>query len=257
MLIFGYSAWLVALICAGVFLAGLVDSIGGGGGLISVPVYLMAGLPAHVALGTNKLSSGIGTGASMLRYARRGFADWKLALPAALFALGGANLGTRLQLLVDERILKYVLLAVLPVVAFVMLRRRTLREEEGEIDLSKRRLIVWGSSLLLGVYDGFYGPGTGTFLLLIFCGAAKMDVRKASGSVKIVNFASNMGALATSLAAGTALVPLGLTAAVFSIAGHLIGSGLTIKDGTKIVRPVICIVLVLLAIRVIYELVRG
>ena len=144
MLIFGYSAWLVALICAGVFLAGLVDSIGGGGGLISVPVYLMAGLPAHVALGTNKLSSGIGTAASMLRYARRGFADWKLALPAALFALGGSHMGTRLQLMVDERILKYVLLAVLPVVAFIMLRKRALREEEGEIDLSKRRLIVWG-----------------------------------------------------------------------------------------------------------------
>ena len=257
MLIFGYSAWLVAMICAGVFLAAFVDSIGGGGGLISVPVYLLAGLPAHLALGTNKLSSGVGTAASMIRYARRGFADWKLALPAALLALAGAHMGTRLQLMVDERILKYVLLAVLPVVAIIMLRRRTLREEEGEIDLSKRRLIVWGSSLLLGVYDGFYGPGTGTFLLLVFCGPAKMDVRTASGSVKIVNFASNMGALAAALAAKTCLVPLGLTAAVFSIAGHLIGSGLTIKDGTKIVRPVICIVLVLLAVRVIYELVRG
>jgi uncharacterized membrane protein YfcA len=257
MTIFGYSAWLVAMICAGVFLAAFVDSIGGGGGLISVPVYLLAGLPAHLALGTNKLSSGVGTAASMIRYARRGFADWKLALPAALLALAGAHMGTQLQLMVDERILKYVLLAVLPVVAIIMLRRRTLREEAGEIDPAKRRLVVWGASLLLGIYDGFYGPGTGTFLLLVFCGPAKMDVRTASGSVKIVNFASNMGALAAALAAKTCLVPLGLLAAVFSVAGHFLGAGLTIKTGSKIVRPVIIAVLVLLAARIVYELVRG
>lgn len=257
MTICGYSIWLVALICAGVFLAAFVDSIGGGGGIISVPVYLLAGLPTHLALGTNKLSSGIGTAASTFRYIKNGFFDWKLAIPSVVLALAGSHLGTRLQLMFNERYLKYMLLIVLPVVAIVMLRRKTLPEESGHISAWARRAIVWGAAFFLGIYDGFYGPGTGTFLLLIFCNLAKMDVRTASGNVKIVNFSSNIGALVTSLVAGKVLVPIGLIAAVFSLAGHYIGAGLTIKNGSKIVRPVILTVLALLAVKVLYELISG
>lgn len=257
MTICGYSIWLVLLICAGVFLAAFVDSIGGGGGIISVPIYLLAGLPTHFALGTNKLSSGIGTAASTFRYIRNGYVEWRLAAPSVVLALIGSHLGTRLQLMFDERYLKYMLLVVLPAVAVVMLTRRSLPEEAGEIRPWAKRGIVWGASLVLGLYDGFYGPGTGTFLLLIFCNLAKMDVRTASGSVKIVNFSSNIGALVTSLAAGKVLVPIGLIAAVFSLTGHYIGAGLTIKNGSKIVRPVILTVLCLLAVKIVIELIRG
>ena len=91
-------------------------------------------------------------------------------------------------------------------------------------------------------------------LLLIFCGLAKLDLRTASGNVKLVNFSSNIGALITALIAGTVLVPIGLIAAVFSVAGHYIGAGVTIKNGTKIVRPVIFLVLALLTVKVILEL---
>ena len=116
-----------------------------------------------------------------------------------------------------------------------------------------RRVIVWGASLIFGAYDGFYGPGTGTFLLLSFCYLAKIDVRTASGNVKLVNLASNVGALFTSLMAGKVLIPLGLISAVFSTAGQYIGAGLALKNGSKIVRPVILIVLLLLAVKVILE----
>ena len=186
-MISGYPIWVVLLIGVGVFCASFMDAIGGGGGIISVPVYLIAGLPTHFALGTNKLSSGLGTVASTLRYIRQKYVDWGLAVPSIVLALVGA-------------------------------------------------------------YDGFYGPGTGTFLLLIFCNFAKMDLRTASGNVKLVNLSSNVGALATSLMAGKVLIPVGLIAAVFSIAGHYIGAGLTIKNGGKIVRPVIFVVLALLAV---------
>ena len=121
--------------------------------------------------------------------------------------------------------------------------------------LWKRRMAVWGASLVIGMYDGFYGPGTGTFLLLAFCTLGKLDVRTASGNVKVVNFSSNMGALASSLLAGKVLIGVGLTAACFSIAGHYLGSGLAIKNGARIIRPVILIVIVLLMIRVISELI--
>ena len=254
MLISGYPLWVVLLIGVGVFCAAFMDAIGGGGGIISVPVYLLAGLPTHNALGTNKLSSCLGTAASTLRYIKNGFVDWPLAVPSVVFALVGAHFGTRLQLMLDENYLKYMLLVALPLVAVVLLRQKKLPEEPGEIGVWKQRIIVWSASLVLGAYDGFYGPGTGTFLLLIFCGLAKLDLRTASGNVKLVNLSSNIGAVATSFMAGKVLVPIGLIVGVFSIAGHYLGAGMTIKNGSKIVRPVIFTVLALLAVKVIFEL---
>lgn len=254
-MISGYPIWVVLLIGVGVFCASFVDAIGGGGGIISVPVYLLAGLPTHYALGTNKLSSSLGTVLSTYRYLKSGFVDWPLALPSVVLALLGAHLGTKLQIMVDENYLKYVLLVVLPIVALVMLRQKKFPEEKRQIDRKLQMLIVWAASFIVGSYDGFYGPGTGTFLLLIFCNFAKMDLRTASGNVKVVNLSSNVGAVVTSIMAGKVLFPIGIIAAVFSMTGHYLGAGLTIKNGSKIVRPVIFVVLALLAVKIILELV--
>ena len=246
---------MLLIVIVGVFLASFTDGVAGGGGIISVPTYLLAGLPAHLALGTNKLSSGIGTAVSAARFIRGGYVDWKLAVPSVALALYGAHLGTRLQLAIDERYLKWLLLIVLPIVAFVVLRQKKLPEERGEMDERRRAAIVLAASFVVGAYDGFYGPGTGTFLILIYCGLGKLDLRTASGNVKLVNLASNVGALATSLAHGKVFLVLGLIGALASVAGHYIGSGMAIKNGSKIVRPVILIVLVLLAVKVVSELI--
>ena len=178
-----------------------------------------------------------------------------MAIPSIVLALFGAHLGTRLQLMVSEDYLKYMLLVILPIVAFVLLRQKTLPETPGEIATGKQMVIVTSAALIIGTYDGFYGPGTGTFLLLILCNWAKMDLRTASGNVKLINLASNIGAMVTSLLAGKALIPIGLIAALFSMLGNYLGAGLTIKNGSKIVRPVIFTVLILLAIKVILELI--
>lgn len=252
--IFGLPIWVVLLVWLGVFCASFMDSIAGGGGLISLPAYLLAGLPAHTALGTNKLSSCIGTVASTVRYVKNGYADWFLAIPSIVLALIGAHFGTKLQLAVDEHFLKLMLLFVLPVIAVILLKEKNLPEECKASNKWLSLAIVCISSLIIGTYDGFYGPGTGTFLLLCYCFFAKMDVRTASGNVKLVNLASNFGALVTSLLAGKVLIPLGLSAAVFAIAGQYIGSGLAIKNGSKIVRPFIFIVLLLLIGDVALEL---
>ena len=246
---------MILIVVIGVFLASFTDGVAGGGGIISVPTYFLAGLPAHLALGTNKLSSGIGTAVSAARFIRGGYVDWKLALPSVALALYGAHLGTRLQLALDERYLKWLLLLVLPIVAFVVLRQKKLPEEAGELPPARRAAIVWAASFLVGGYDGFYGPGTGTFLVLIFCSLARMDLRTASGNVKLVNLASNVGALATSLMNGKVFLALGLIGALASVAGHYIGSGMAIKNGSRIVRPVILAVLILLAVKVITELI--
>lgn len=246
---------MLLIVLVGVFLASFTDGVAGGGGIISVPTYFLAGLPVHLALGTNKLSSSIGTAVSAARFIRGGYVDWKLAVPSVALALYGAHLGTRLQLALDETYLKWLLLIVLPIVAVVVLRQKKLPEEAGDVPPGRRTAIVLAASFVVGAYDGFYGPGTGTFLVLIYCGLAKMDLRTASGNVKLVNLASNIGALATSLMSGKVFLVLGLIGALASVAGHYIGSGLAIKNGSKIVRPVILGVLILLAIKVITELV--
>ena len=152
---------------------------------------------------------------------------------------------------------RYLLLIVLPVVAFVVLRQRQLPEQRGDIEPKKQMAIVYLASLVVGAYDGFYGPGTGTFLLLIFCNLAKLDVRTAGGNVKLVNLASNIGALVTSLMSGKVFLVLGLIGTVTSFLGHFLGAGLAIKNGSKIVKPAVILVLVLLAAKVIQGLIAG
>jgi uncharacterized membrane protein YfcA len=245
---------MVLIAVVGVFLAGFVDGVAGGGGVISIPAYLIAGLPTHLALGTNKLSSCVGTAVSAGRFVRGGYVNWRLGLPSAALALVGAHLGTRLQLALDENYLRGLLLVILPLVAVVVLRERSLEGAPEPIEAKKQALIVLLAAFLIGGYDGFYGPGAGTFLLLAFCKLGRLELRTAAGNVKLVNLASNLSALATSFTAGKVFVALGLIAGLASIAGHYLGSGLAIKNGSKIVRQVILLMLALLAVKVVTEL---
>lgn len=253
----GISLWIVLLICVGVFLASFMDAIAGGGGIISVPTYLMGlhGFPTYYCLGTNKLSAGIGTFFSTARFIKNGFVKWSLAGPSIVLALAGSMGGTWLQHRTPDVVLKYLLLLVLPVVAVITLRTRTWPDEPGEISFPRQAAIVWTASLVVGAYDGYYGPGTGTFLMIIFIRLAKLDTRTAAGNVKVVNLSSNIGSLFTALQAGYVLVGVGLVSAVASILGHYLGAGLAIKNGSKIVRPTVILVLILLAVKVLSELI--
>ena len=240
------------IVCPLVFLAGLVDSVAGGGGLISLPAYLIAGVPVHNAIATNKLSGSIGTAVSTVRYCKNKYADWGSAVPSVLTALLGSLLGANLALHTDEKIMKYVMLAVLPVVAFYVMRKHEFSEEK-RTDISRKKMILLAAaaSFVIGGYDGFYGPGTGTFLILVYTGLAGMDVRTASGNTKLVNLTSNVTALITWIMNGKILPLLGLAAAVFCMAGNYVGSGLVMHNGTKVIKPVILLVLVLLFLKVI------
>jgi len=248
---------MVIIVVVGVFAASFIDAIAGGGGMISVPAYLLAGLPAHIAMGTNKMSACIGTAVSTGRFIKKGYVDWRLAVPAVALAILGSVIGTKLQLMVPESWLQYVLLVSLPVIAILVLRQHTLPETRGEIDPQKQLLVVCLAGICIGVYDGFYGPGTGTFLILSYCNFAKLDVRTASGNAKVANLASNVGAVTTSLLHGKVFVALGCIAAVASIAGHWLGSGLALKNGSKIVKPAVVVVLLMLAVKVLRGLFAG
>lgn len=242
------------IVCPLVFLAGLVDSIGGGGGLISLPAYLLAGLPVHTAIATNKLSSSIGTSVSTGRFIRHGYVHFKFAGPCLLFSIAGSILGSNLSLRASDRILRNFLMVVLPVAAFFVLFNRKKEIPEGGTAITgKMYAIGFISALLIGIYDGFYGPGTGTFLLLAFTGLAKTDLHTAAGTTKVLNLTSNITALFTFLVHREVLFPLGLAAAVFCMAGHYIGAGLVDKNGMKVIRPIILTVLALLFIKILTE----
>ena len=243
----------LVIVCPLIFLAGLVDSVAGGGGLISLPAYLVAGLPMHNALATNKLSSAVGTSISTIRYCKNKFADYKTAVPSIIAALIGSTLGTNLALHTDETILRYIMLAAIPLVAIVVIfRKETPENAINSLPVKVVIVICAFGSLLIGIYDGFYGPGTGTFLLLIYTMTAKMAVRTASGNVKLVNLSSNIAALVTWLLGGKIIIALGLICAAFCMAGHYVGSGLVMHNGTKVVRPMMLVVLALLFIKVAF-----
>ena len=245
------------IVCPLVFLGGLVDSIAGGGGLITLPGYLLAGVPPHMAIGTNKLSSAMGMAISTVRLYRGGFIDLKMSVVPVLSAFVGSLVGARIALMVPPSVFQIILVLCLPVAAFLVMRDKTLSPDGEEMEQKKRWLMLGLVSFACGAYDGFYGPGTGTFLLLIFCNLAKLDVRTAGGNVKLVNLASNIGALVTSLMSGKVFLVLGLIGTVTSFLGHFLGAGLAIKNGSKIVKPAVILVLVLLAAKVIQGLIAG
>lgn len=243
------------IVCPLLFLAGFVDSIAGGGGLISLPAYLLAGLPTHLAIGTNKLSSACGTSLTTIRFIRKGLVRWKLALPGVAAAMLGSSLGSRLSLAADERLIRGLLLAVLPIAAFLVLNRRLFPDREQDEEVSPRRtlLVCLISALVIGFYDGFYGPGTGTFLIVAFTVFAKLSVGTANAQAKVINLTTNLTALAVFLRGGTVLAPLGLAAAGCNMLGNYLGSGLAMSKGAKITRPIILGVLALLLVKILSE----
>lgn len=241
------------IVCPLVFLAGLLDSIAGGGGLISLPAYLIAGIPPHMALGTNKLSSVMGTVVSTYRFAKNGFVNFKNSIWFIALALIGSAIGANLSLLISEKLVGGLMILILPIVAFYVLKNKKLGDDSLAHSIPEKKAfkIALLAAFFVGAYDGFYGPGTGTFLILILTGAAKYTMKEAAGTTKVINLASNAAAFVTSLLNGKVLYPLGLTAGIFCILGNYIGSGLVLTNGQKIVRPVVLIVLLILFVKVI------
>lgn len=241
------------VVCPLVFLAGFVDAIGGGGGLISLPAYLLAGVPIHQAIATNKLSSACGTGLATLRFIKKGLVNWKLAGPTILLAMLGSSLGANASMAMEEGIMEQVLIFVLPVSAFVVLNPRLFRDNENaELKLdTKTWITALVSSLVVGFYDGFYGPGTGTFLIIAFTVFAGLSLCSANAQAKIINLTTNLTSLTIFLLNGQVIFLLGIAAAVCNMIGGYLGAGLAISKGSRITRPVIILVLGLLLLKVL------
>lgn len=241
------------IVCPMLFLAGLVDAIGGGGGLISLPAYLLAGVPIHQTIATNKLSSTCGTTLATVRFIKEGLVNWRLAAPTIVFAMAGSSLGANLSMMVSEGVMEAVLFVVLPVVAFVVLNPKIFHDNAKSELVLDRKLYITAvvSAFVVGMYDGFYGPGTGTFLIIAFTVFAKLDIRTSNAQAKVINLTTNITSLVIFLMNGQAIIPLGLAAAVCNMAGNYVGAGLAMTKGGKITKPVIVLVLILLFLKVL------
>ena len=242
------------IVCPLVFLAGFVDSIGGGGGLISIPAFLMAGLPPHAAVATNKLSAFGGLSLSTLKFFRSGCISLKLAVPSVLAAILGSSIGANLSLRISEEALTWILMALLPISAIFVLNKKLFSDKGKEsVDLDRKTYVTATlAAFFVGGYDGFYGPGTGTFLIIAFTVFAGLSMRSANGQAKVINLTTNITSLTIFLLNGQVLIPIGLAACVCNMLGGYLGACLALKNGSRIVKPTILLVLALLFVKIIF-----
>lgn len=248
------------VVCPLVFLAGFVDSVAGGGGLISLPAYLMVGLPPHIASGTNKVVNSMGTALATWKYVKSGKVRVKLGLLAAVGALVGSAVGTKIALLLDQQLLKGLLLVALPLAALILTVKKDFGQDK-EVPVSEETGRDMVSCLLIGLvmgcYDGMIGPGTGTFMIMAFTAFVGMDLLTASGCAKMGNLASNVCSAVLWLLGGKVMLALVIPGAVCNLLGNYMGAQYAIRGGSKKIRPVIFLVLGLLFLKVIYDLTLG
>ncbi len=241
---------MLALLLLAAFGAGFVDAIAGGGGLVTLPALLAAGLPPHLALGTNKGQAVWGSAAALVTYARRGQVD--RATAPARFAAGffGSILGAGLVSLLDPTVLRPVVLGLLVAVAAALALRPEL-EPGGPPRSAAVGLLI---ALVFGTYDGFFGPGTGTFLVVGFVWAMGHSLTRASGEAKVVNVASNLAAVAVFSARGTIDWSLALPMAGAQLLGGWAGSHVALRGGDRLIRRVLFLVVTALVLKLAWDL---
>lgn len=244
------------IVCPLVFLAGFVDSIAGGGGIISLPAYLYAGLPIHMAYGTNKFASSCGTAVATLKYARSGCIRYRPALFSVAGALLGSWFGAQLVMILDEKYLQYCLLVILPLVAVFLMSGRGLGKGPSRRAPAGGKLYAaaLGIGLAIGAYDGFFGPGAGTFLTLAFSGLLGFSLVEASGNARVCNLASNVSALTAYILGGKVLYSVGLPAAACAVLGNYLGARLAVKKGAGFIRVIVLFSVALLFVYLISNL---
>jgi uncharacterized membrane protein YfcA len=246
----------IALLAAAAFAAGLVDAIGGGGGLVTLPALLAAGLPPHAALATNKGQAVFGATASALSFWRRGAVDRDRAPLAFAAGFAGSWLGARVVLAVPLAPLRVVVMVLLLVAAAILLARRATPRFPRDRGPAAARATLVALALALGAYDGFFGPGTGSLLVIGFATLFGDPLTRASGNAKIVNLASNLAAMSLFAWRGAILWPVALPMAAANALGAATGAALAIKNGDRLVRVVVVVVVLAVVVKLAFDLAR-
>lgn len=249
----------IAALLAFAFLAGFIDAVAGGGGLVQVPALfiLLPGVPPATLLGTNKFSSIWGTASAAWQYSRQMPVDWRATLPTAIAALLAGYLGARTVAQVPGDFLRpMVLVLLLAVLAYTLWKKNLGALHAPKLSGATLTGAAIATGTVIGFYDGFFGPGTGSFLMIAFVGLFGFSFLAASASAKIVNVVTNGAALAYFIAAGHVLYQIAAPMAVCNVAGSLIGARLALKLGSGFVRGVFVVVVVALIARYAWDLLR-
>lgn len=244
--------WQLPILFATALVAGFVDSIAGGGGLITIPVLLNLGIAPRDALGTNKLQACFGSGSASWYYAKAGTVNLRDCAPGCFVSTLGALAGAWSVQQLDPSLLKKVIPFLLIAVAAYVLLKPSLGENDRKARLPRPVFdILFGT--VIGFYDGFFGPGTGTFWTMAYVVGLGFTLARATGYTKVMNFASNLSSLALFLVGGNVIFAAGLVMGAGQWLGARLGSRMVIAKGTALIRPVFLTVVVALTVKLLFD----
>jgi len=247
----------IVFLCIAGFLAAFIDSIAGGGGLISVPAFMLSGLPPTFVLGTNKFCSSFGSGASSLKFIKSDRVNFKLLKLLLPFTIIGAALGVRTVLTINEDILNVLVIIMVLFIGVYSLFSKTLGLENKFKGINKKNIFL-GILLAfcLGFYDGFFGPGTGSFLIFGLIKIFGFDFVNSVGNAKLMNFASNIVSLILFALSGRIYFTYALPVAIFMIIGARIGTKVALNKGARIIKPIFIFMSLAVAVKIIFNMIK-
>ena len=246
------SLLLYPFLFAAGFGAGLIDAMAGGGGLITIPVLLGLGMPPQTALGTNKLQGTFGSGSAMLHFVRAGAVDLSACAAGIAWTACGAGLGAVAVQSLDPAFLRAAIPLLLIAIALFMLFSPSLGMADVRERMARRTFFpVFGCSI--GFYDGFFGPGTGTFWAMAFVLFLGFNLTRATAYTKVMNFTSNLVSLVFFLVSGYVSFPEGVVMGLGQFAGARVGSRLVIRRGSRFIRPVFIAVVVAISLNLLWQ----
>lgn len=243
----------IIFLCIGGFLAAFVDSIAGGG-LISMPVLMAIGVPVHLAIGTNKFAASAGCISSAYRYAKSGKINNNLLKKLVPFTIAGSILGVRCVLSISEDILNVLVVVMILIVAIYTFVSKNLGQEDNFESINKKNLrLGMLMALIMGFYDGFFGPGTGTFLTFGFIKIYGYDFLHASANTKILNLTSNITSLLLFMINGQVDYKIAIVFALVMIMGAYVGAKVAIKKGSKMIKPIFLVMALFMVVKLVYQ----
>ena len=247
---------MLLILCPLIFLSCFVDAVAGGGGVISLPAYLFIGLPSHYALASNKFSAFVGGISATLKYITSGKINFSAAIWSAVGALIGASIGSGFALFIASETLKTIMLVALPIVAVFLVWQKDKMISPKPVERTNIQKIVISFliGLGMGIYDGLIGPGTGTFMIMLFSALLGYDLLTSSGCAKLSNLASNMASVVIFLCSGKIVYILAIPAAVCGSLGAYFGAKYAIKGGSKKVQYFMFVVLIMLFVKFAFDL---
>jgi hypothetical protein len=241
-------------LCLAGFIAAAVDSIAGGGGLISLPAIIAAGIPPHLALGTNKFASTCASFTSTIKFARSDKINFKIAKYQIPCTIIGSFIGVKTVLSIDERLLHILIVTLVFTVAIYTSFKKDFGQENRFKGLTKNNILLgMAFALVLGFYDGFFGPGTGTFLIFSFIKVFGFDFTIAAGNGKILNFVSNIVSFILFAISGKIVYLAGIPMAISMVLGAWVGTHIAINNGAKVIKPIFITIALLLMVNLIWK----